>query len=90
MFVCGNGIAKSDVTQVLQSVGQRIVPRVPVLPQAVSRGEFLWRKGGKPQQVVRSIFDHIDSQVISCIDAEVWPLCIPKSKSFQFQNPVEG
>src|ERR1035438_7858535 len=90
MFVGGNGDAKSDIAQVLQSVGERVVLKVPGLPEAVSRREFLWRKGSKSQQVIRPVFDHVDSQVVSGVDTKVWPPRITKGESFKFQQTVEG
>jgi hypothetical protein len=84
MFVRGNGITKRNISQVLQGVGKSVILGVPGLPEPVSLGEFLWRKGGKSQQVVRSIFDHIDSQVVSCVDAKVWPVRIANGESFEF------
>src|ERR1700720_4328987 len=90
MFVCGNGCAKGDISQVLQGVGKGVVLGVSGLPTPVPRGEFLRRKSSKSQQVVRSIFNHVDSQVVPCIDAEVWPVCIAKGESFKFEKTIEG
>src|ERR1035438_6690962 len=90
MFVRRNRVSKGDVSQVLQSVGKVVVLGVCGLPQPVSLGEFLRRKGGKSQQVVRSIFDHVDSQVVSCVNAKVWPVRIANGESFKFQKTVEG
>src|SRR5579864_8842616 len=90
MLVRGNGSAKGNISQVLQGVGKGVVLGVPRLPEAVSRGEFLRRKGGKSQQIVRPVFNHVDSQVVPRIDAKVWPVCIAKSESFKFQKAIEG
>src|SRR5580698_5088468 len=90
MFVGGNGVAKGDISQVLQGVGKTVVLWVCSLPQPVSLGEFLRCKGGKSQQIVRSVFDHVDSQVVSCVNAKVWPVRIANGESFQFQKTVEG
>src|SRR5579862_734292 len=89
MFVRRNGSAKRHLSQVLQSVRERVVFRVSRLPKAVSLREFLRRKSSKTQQVVRSIFDHVDSQVVSRVDAKVWPMCIAQSEPFKFQETIE-
>src|SRR6202035_4548605 len=67
-----------------------IVLGVSGLPESVSLGKFLWRKRGKSQQVVRPVFNHIDPQVVPCVYAKVWPVCIAKGESFKFQKTVEG
>src|SRR5579872_1600853 len=90
MFVRRNGSAKRHVSQVLQSIRERVILRVARPPQAVALREFLRRKSGKPQEVVRPIFDHVDSQVVSRVDAKVWPMCIAQSESFKFQETIEG
>src|SRR5450631_2831324 len=90
MFVCGNGCTKGDVAQMLQGIRKSIVRWVSGLPESVTRREFLWRKGGESQQVVRSVFDHVDSQVVPGVDAKVRPVCIAKGESFKFQKTVEG
>src|ERR1700689_3314382 len=89
MFVRRNGVSKSDISQVLQSVGKIVVLRVCGLPQPISLPEFLRCKGGKSQQVVRSIFDHVDSQIVSCVNKKVWPVGIANGELFKFQKAVE-
>src|SRR6202046_3747383 len=89
MFIRWNGSAKGHVSQVLQGIRESVVLRVSGLPQSVSLCESLRRKGGQPQQVVRPILDHVDSQVVPSVDTKVWPVCLTQGKSFKFQKSVQ-
>src|SRR5215472_5762914 len=74
----------------LEGVGESVVGGVSSLPKPVSLGEFLWRKGCESQQVVRTVFDQIDSQIISGVDAEVRTVLVAKRETLQFQEAVQG
>src|SRR5215467_8353311 len=89
MFVSGHRFTKSDVSQVLQTIRERIVVGVPGFPEPVSIRKFFWREGCKPQQIVRTIFNHIDPQIISRIDTEIWSVFVPKSYALELHQTVE-
>src|SRR5215469_6956197 len=74
----------------LEGVGEGVVGGISSLPKPVSLGEFLWRKGCESQQVVRAVFDQIDSKIISGVDAEVRTVLVAKRETFQFQKAVQG
>src|ERR1700721_676660 len=73
MFVRGNGRAKCDVSQVLEGVGKGVVLGVSPFPKSVSLSEFLRRKGGESQQIIRPVFDHVDSQGVPWVEGKTWP-----------------
>ena len=85
VFVRGNRFSKREVTQVLQRIGKNVVRRIAGFPQSVPLGEFLGRESCQPEEIVRPILDHVDSEVVPCIDAKVWPICVAKSESFEFE-----
>ena len=83
MFVGRNRFAKRHIPQILQCVRQGIILRIAGFPQAVTFREFIWRKGGQPQQVVRPIFDHVDRKVISRVDAEFRTVPVAKRQPLE-------
>src|SRR6476661_1273961 len=89
MFVSRNGCAKRDVSQVLQSVGESVVRGISSFPEPVPLGKSLRRKSGQSQQVVRSVFDHVDSQVIPRVDVKIRTVCIAKRQSFKFEKTIK-
>src|SRR5258708_1313092 len=74
MFVRWNGRAKGHVSQILEGVGQCEVPRITGLPKPVALRKFLRRKRRKSQQIVGAVLDHVDSQIVSRVDAEIRPV----------------
>src|SRR2546429_1515677 len=90
MFVRLNGIAKRNVSQMLQGIRQRIVRGIPFGPEAVPLRKLLRCKRGQPEQIIGSVLDHVDAQIVSCINAKVRPLRIAKLKPSQLRQPVQG
>src|SRR5215472_6820931 len=89
VFVGGNGSAKSDVSQVLQGIGESIVIGISSLPEPVSLGELLRSKGGKTEQIVRAVFNHVDAQIVPRIDAKVRPVCVTEVETIKLRETVE-
>src|ERR1700679_2813075 len=89
MFVSGNGGAKGHASQVWQGVRKGVVLRVSGFPEPVALGEFFRRESGKSQQIVRSVLDHVDSQVVSCVDAKLRAVFISKGESLQLQKTIK-
>src|SRR5215469_7211085 len=78
MFVRRNWIAKGNISEILQRVRQRIVRGITGGPQPVPLRKLFRRKRGQPQQIIRSVLDHIDAQIVACVNEKVWPPCIAK------------
>src|SRR2546429_2762216 len=74
----------------LQGVGQRMVRGIPFGPEAVPLRKLLRCKRGQPEQIIGSVLDHVDAQIVSCINAKVRPLRIAKLKPSQLRQPVQG
>src|ERR1700678_3486573 len=89
MFVGGKGGPKGGASQVLQGIRKGVVARVSGFPEPVALGEFFRRESGKSQQIVRSEVDHVDSQVVSCVDAKLGAVFISKSKSLHLQKAIK-
>ncbi len=89
MFVRRNWLAKRHVSQVLQSIRQRVIRRITRLPEPVAFGEFLRGKRRQSQQILRSVLDHIDAQIVSREDAEIRPVRVAEREPLQLDQPIE-
>jgi len=85
VFVRGHRLSKGDVTQVLQRIGKSVVRRIAAFPQPVPLGELLGRESCQPEEIVRPILDHVDSEVVPGIDVKIRPICVAKSESLEFE-----
>src|SRR5215475_8640011 len=65
VFVGGDWIPESHIAEMLERVGERVVCGITGAPQTVAFGELLGRKCGETQQVIRSVFDHIDRKIVA-------------------------
>src|SRR5678815_788710 len=89
MLVCGHWSTKRDIAQVLQRVGQSIVSRIPFSPQPVSFRKLFRSKRRKTQQVVRSIFDHVDPEIVARVNAELGTMCVSHLETLEFEQTIE-
>ncbi len=89
MFVRRNWLAKRHVSQVLQRIRQGVIRRITRLPEPVAFGEFLRGKRRQSQQIIRSVLDHVDAQIVSRVDAEVRPVRVAEREPLQLDQPIE-
>src|SRR5215467_13666009 len=66
VFVGGDWSPESDIAEMLQHIRKRVVCGIAVAPQTVAFGELLGCKRGETQKVIRSVFDHIDREIVAC------------------------
>src|SRR5215467_2952311 len=71
VFVGGDWSPESHVAEMLQRVGQRVVCGIGGAPQSVAFGELLRREGGETQKIIRSVFDHIDGEIVAREDLKL-------------------
>lgn len=71
MFVSGDGITEGDVSEILQGVIELVISFVPLFPEAVALGEFFRAKGGESEEVVGTVFDHVDAEIIAGVNAKI-------------------
>jgi len=90
MLVSGNRLAESNVSQILKRIGERVIRGVAGFPEAVSLRKLFWRKGRKAQQVVGTVFDHIDAQIVAGVDAKIRAPRVAQRQAVQLHEPVEG
>ena len=89
MLIRRDGRTERDVPQVLQRVGQRVVARIAVAPQPVALGKFLGSEGCEAQQVIRTVLDHVDAEIVAGIDAELRPMRVSELQPFELQEAIE-
>src|SRR4030095_5862961 len=89
MLVGWNRLTKSHIPEMLQRIGKSIVCRVPSLPKLVSFEKFLRSKRCKTEQIVRTVFNHIDAEIVASINAQVRAMRISKTEAFKFHQPIE-
>src|SRR5450432_1958572 len=89
MFVGWNGGAKGSVAQMLERIGQRVVCRIPRVPEAVAFRELLRGECSETQQIVRAILNHVDAQIISRVNSEIRPMSIAERKAPELNPPVK-
>src|SRR5215472_3313336 len=80
MLVRQNRIAERNISEILQRVRQRIVRGISGGPQSVALRKLFRRKRGQPQQIIRSILDHVYAQIVARVNAKLRPPCIAKLK----------
>src|ERR1700736_5115477 len=90
MFVGGNGLAKGNVAEILQRVGDSVVDRVAGFPKAVAFGKFFGSEGSEAKQIVRAVLDHVDAEIVSRVNAKIGPMLVAKRQSTEFDDAVEG
>src|SRR5207245_11379035 len=81
--------AKCASPKSLHRTRQARIRCITRLPEPITLREFFRCECCDSQQIVGSIFDHVDAQIISGIDAEIWPVRVAKSEPLQFDRPVE-
>src|SRR5579864_624665 len=74
----------------LQRICQSIIAGVSALPPTVTFRKFLWGKGSQAQQVVGTVLDHVDAQIVSSVDTKVWTTLVAKSKPLEFEQSIQG
>src|SRR5215813_5122520 len=89
VFVGGDWSPKSHIAEMLQRVGERVVCGIAGAPQSVAFGELLGRKRGETQKVIRSVFDHIDREIVAREDLKLGSKPIAQFESSQFLKPVQ-
>lgn len=65
MFVGGDWRAKTHEAEVLQEVVEHKRAGVSTFPPDISFGEEVGGQGAESKEVVRSVEDHIDGQIVS-------------------------
>lgn len=65
VFVGGDGRAKAYEAEVLEEVIEHERAGVSLFPPGVSFGEEVGGKGAEAKEVVRSVEDHVDGQIIA-------------------------
>src|SRR6516165_5594958 len=71
VFVGGDWIPESHITEMLQRIGERVVCWIASAPQTVAFGELLGRKRGEAQKIVGSVFDHVDREIVARQDLKL-------------------
>src|SRR5260221_14393272 len=89
MLVSRHWLAKSHIPEVLQGVGKRVVSRVSLLPEPVSFRKFLRSKGSEPQEIVRTVFDHVDAQIVARIDAKIRAMRVAQCEASKLDHTIQ-
>src|SRR5437016_8003519 len=89
MFVGGNRLAKRNISKILQGIRESVIPRITRFPKPVALREFLGGKRCESQQIVRTVLDHVDAQVVSRVDAEIRPASVAKNEPLELAQPVK-
>src|SRR5215510_14718830 len=89
MLVRRYWVAEGHVSKVLQGVREREIGGVIRFLEAVSLRELLWRKRRQAEQIVRSILDHVDAQIVARVDSELRPAGVSKRQPFKLEQAIE-
>src|SRR5713226_4313181 len=89
VLVSGNRRTERHVAQILQRIRQSVIRGISRLPEPVALGEFFRCKRRQSQQIVRSVFDHVDAQVVSRVNAKVRSMRIPNREPVQLNHSIE-
>lgn len=71
VFVGGDGCAEGEEPEVLEAIVQRVKRGIAIEPCFVALREHVGSECAKAQQVIASIHNHVDGEVIACVHAEV-------------------
>src|SRR6266576_3607141 len=90
MLVRGYWFSKCNIAQILQGIRKWVVGGISRFPEMVALRELFWSEAGQTQQIVRSVLDHVDPQIVARVNTEVRPVRVSQCKAFQFNQPIEG
>ena len=74
----------------MKGVGEGEVGVVVDCPETIAFGEFFGGEGGEAEEVVGAVLDHVDSEVVAGVDAEVGAMFVAQIEAFEFDEAVEG
>ena len=86
----GDGVAESDVSQLLKRVRKLVIIGVSMLPHVVPLGKLSRSKRCQAQKIIGAVFDHVDSEVVTGVDAKLGAMLVANTQPPQLEHPVEG
>ena len=77
------------MAQILQRIVQFVEIRVARLPQVISRREQIRSKRAESQQVIATVHDHVNRQVVSREEMKIGSNLVPQSQPLPFEVSFE-
>ena len=90
VFVGWDGGAESEEPEVLEAVVERVKLGIAFEPRFVALREKVGSECAKAQQVIASVHDHVDGEIIACVHTEVRAHGIADSDSLPFEVAAKG